>query len=167
MLGLITASSDPERIDAFAATYLRHYVGTMVELSNPFAGVDTMLDAIAGRGLPIAVLTNKTEANAKRICDGRLGPRRFAAIVGAVPGRPTKPDPAGARLLASQLGVDPLACWLVGDSHVDIDTARAANMSAVGVRWGITESLAAKLTHADVVLDRTEQLVALIDAAVC
>lgn len=164
MLGMITGTDEPARLDELAATYLRHYVVTMVELSSPFDGVAEMLDAIAALGIPMAVLTNKTEVNAQTIVDARLGPGRFAAFVGSVPGRPTKPDPTGARLAASQLGVPASSCWLVGDSRIDLDTARASSMLAVGVRWGITETLAAKIADADLLLDRPEALVASIRA---
>lgn len=162
MLGMITKSEEPVALDAYAATYLRHYVVTMVELSDPFEGIGPMLDELAALSLPLAVLTNKTEVNAQRIVEARLGADRFAVFVGSVPGRPNKPDPTGARLAAERLGVAPSECWLIGDSRIDLDTARAAGMLAVGVRWGITATLAEKIADADRLVDRPEQLVRLV-----
>ena len=85
------------------------------------------------RGLPLAVLTNKTEINAIKIVHGRFGERRFPTIVGSVPGRANKPDPEGARLVAERLGVPVEKCWLIGDSELDILTARASGMLGAGL----------------------------------
>ena len=162
MVAKITGATSPDVIEQYAASYLEHYVATMVQTSIPFEGIEPMLDAIAH--LPLAVLTNKTEINAIRIVEGRFGKGRFASIVGTVPGRESKPSPAGAAIVAESLGVPLEACWLIGDSELDIATARNARMGAVGVTWGITDSLATRIADADVLLRAPHELTALVRA---
>ena len=57
-------------------------------------------------------------------------------MVGERPGVPAKPDPGAALAVAGELGVDPTACALVGDSTVDVACARAAGLVPVAVSWG-------------------------------
>lgn len=164
MLARIADTQDEALVEAYAQTYLEHYVATMVEASHPFAGIAEALDALDARRIPIAVLTNKTEINAKKICDGRFGIDRFATLVGSVPERANKPDPVGALLAASRLSVSPRDCWLVGDSRIDVDTARASGMAAIGAGWGIPAELVEKIADADRLLDVPASLIALVDA---
>lgn len=163
MLARIAETQDASLVEAYANTYLEHYVATMVEASHPFEGIADALDALVTRRIPIAVLTNKTEVNAQKICDGRFGIGRFATLVGSVPERPNKPDPIGALLAASRLSVSPRDCWLVGDSRIDVDTARASGMAAIGARWGIPPELVEKIADADVLLEAPASLVTLVD----
>jgi len=64
-------------------------------------------------------------------------PELFAAIHGARPNIPKKPDPLGAELMAGQMGVEPEECILLGDMPVDIETAQAAGMYPIGALWGL------------------------------
>lgn len=165
LLATLTGETEPARIETYAETYLAHYERTMIETSPPLPGVPEMLEGLSARGLPLAVLTNKSERNARRIVEARFGGDRFRTLVGLVAGRPQKPDPTGARLVLEQLGVHATSSWLVGDSVLDVRTARNAAMVAIGVTWGIDESLHGALADADRVASRPEALVRLVDEA--
>lgn len=162
MAAALTGVTDPAELDAMAASYMAHYVETMVAQSTPFTGVEAMLDAVASMDVPLAVLTNKTEINAIQIVHGRFGEIRFPTIVGSVGSRADKPSADGALLVAATLGVPIGECWMIGDSEIDVATAHATGMVAVGVTWGITASLAAKIAHADVVIDEPAVLAKLV-----
>ncbi len=104
--------------------------------TQPYPGVPELLDALAARALPMAVLSNKPHPFTQ-LCVERLLPRwTFAAVVGAQPTMARKPDPAGARAIAAQLGVSPDAVLYLGDTNTDMQTAVAAGMYSVGVLWG-------------------------------
>ncbi len=165
MVAKITGADTPEAVERHAQAYLEHYVATMVQTSIPFDGVTEMLDGLHALGLPLAVLTNKTEVNAIRIVEGRFGAARFRTTVGTVPGRASKPSPEGAEILARALGIALEDCWLIGDSELDIATARAAGMVAIGVTWGITPTLAEKIADADRLLHTPAALTALVTEA--
>ena len=69
-------------------TFLEH--GTV--LTNPYRGVEKMLDTLVGRGIPLAVLTNKPQASAEKAVSVYLPDVPFRTVQGAMPGFPTKPE---------------------------------------------------------------------------
>jgi phosphoglycolate phosphatase len=68
--------------------------------------------------------------------DALLAGHRFDVVRGALPGVPLKPDPAPALAIAAALAVPPAECAFLGDTSIDMRTARAAGMIAVGALWG-------------------------------
>jgi phosphoglycolate phosphatase len=98
--------------------------------------VAELLDELTDRAVPLAIVTNKPEA-ATQVLAGKLLSRwPFASVTGQQEGVPRKPDPSRALAAAEALGVSPAACIFVGDSEVDMRTARNAGMVPVGVAWG-------------------------------
>lgn len=161
----VTQEADERLIDAYTKTYLDHYVRTMVEKSPPFPGIVEMLDALLELGLPLGVLTNKTEINARKISDAHFGTVRFREFVGSVPERPNKPAPDGALLAASRLGTEPGAVWLVGDSPIDIATARNAGMVSVAAAWSLDARAEALVADATLRAESPSSLVELVRTA--
>ncbi|MBI4705607.1 MAG: HAD family hydrolase [Deltaproteobacteria bacterium] len=121
---------------AVAAAFRERYAARLLLATWPYPGVPEMLAALAARGLALAVLSNKPHEATVRLVGAIFPGVPFAAVRGQEPGVPTKPDPTAAHALAASLAVAPARCVLVGDSGVDMQTARAAGMRAVGVLWG-------------------------------
>jgi len=104
--------------------------------TRPYEGIPELLDALTARRIKKAIVTNKPD-DSTRIMVARLLPRwEFDVIVGATAGLPRKPDPKGAIEAARRLRLSPGAILYVGDSDIDMKTANAAGMYAVGVLWG-------------------------------
>ena len=104
--------------------------------TRPYEGIPELLDALTARRIKKAIVTNKPD-DSTRIMVARLLPRwEFDVIVGATAGLPRKPDPKGAIEAARRLHLSPGAILYVGDSDIDMKTANAAGMYAVGVLWG-------------------------------
>ena len=104
--------------------------------THPYEGVPELLDALKSRGIKMAIVTNKPD-DSTRTMAARLLPRwKFDVIVGATADLPKKPDPHGALEVARRLGLPPKAILYVGDSDIDMKTANAAGMYAVGALWG-------------------------------
>ena len=127
---------DDAAVAAILDDYRRAYQVCWHEHSRPYDGVPALLDELARRGTKTAVLSNKSDIFTARQITTLLAGHRFAVVRGARPGVPLKPDPAPALAIASALGVAPAACAFVGDTNVDMATARAAGMLAVGALWG-------------------------------
>lgn len=104
--------------------------------TRPYDGVPELLDALAARGLALAILSNKPHAMTRRCVEGYLARWRFAAVLGQRDDVARKPDPAGALEAARLADVDPAHVLYVGDTATDMETANAAGMFAVGVTWG-------------------------------
>ena len=131
--------------------------------TRPYDGIPELLDALVARGLGLAVLSNKPDDFTRLYGEHYLAPWPFRAVVGQRDRVPRKPDPAGALEVADVLGIVPAAFLYVGDSGVDMKTARAAGMFAVGVSWGFRPVEELRSTGAQAIIDHPSELLGLID----
>jgi phosphoglycolate phosphatase len=122
-----------ERRDRALAAWWEHYEVHLLDHTALFPGV---ADLLAAARVPLAVHTNKPGRLARRILDGLGVLGRFAAVVGGDEA-PRKPDPAGTRLILDRLGIPAEEAVLVGDSLIDLQTARAVPLRFVAVPWGL------------------------------
>jgi len=129
-------SRDAQNVDKLATIFRHHYSRNWDSKSRPFAGIDEMLRSLAEAGLKLAVLSNKPHDFTSLCVERLLGGHSFSLVLGERKGVPKKPDPAGALEVAEQLRVSAEQCLYLGDTNVDMETARRAGMVAVGVLWG-------------------------------
>ena len=122
--------------EAFIADYQADYAEHLLDATRLFPGIPEVLDGLQRAGVPVGVLSNKPDAPTRRLVEALCSRWHFGAVVGERPGVPRKPDPASALALADALGAPPEAVAFVGDTRVDMLTARAASMRPVGVLWG-------------------------------
>jgi phosphoglycolate phosphatase len=115
--------------------FLDGYRSCLLDTTRLYPGVAEALDRLRGRTL--AVLTNKPGDLSRRILEGLGVADRFARIWGPGEAPARKPDPAGLRELARELGIDLGETLMVGDSPVDVRTGRAAGVRTVGVTYGL------------------------------
>ena len=119
-------------VDEARAWYGRH----MREHTHPYAGMPEALTELARRGLTLAVLSNKPDDFTRTLINHYFPQIPFAEVRGGRSDTPLKPDPAGPRAILAALGLEAGQCFYVGDSDVDMLTARNADMVSVGVGWG-------------------------------
>jgi phosphoglycolate phosphatase len=148
------------RADALAR-YRSHYATNLVARSRPYEGIVPLLAALRARGDRIAVVTNKPQAPAGAIVDALFARGTFDVVVGEREGVARKPDPAPALVAAEALGVAPSACVFVGDTSVDILTARAAKMRGVGVLWGFRDREELETAGADHIVAQPDEILGL------
>lgn len=149
------AAEAPDRalIERCSRLFAAEYAKTWNVHTHPFAGVPELLDALADRGLPMGVLSNKPHDFACKCVEELLSNWTFGAVYGQREGVPKKPDPTAALQTAAELGVPPAECLYLGDSPVDMQTALAAGMFPVGAAWGfrsveqLTEAGAARIAR--------------------
>ncbi len=149
--------------DALLTTYRREYAAGIMDRTRPYPGVPALLQALATRAIPTAVLSNKPDEPTRTLVAALLGTHPFVAVRGERPGTPRKPDPTSARELIAALGVPASACALLGDSHVDIETAKAAGLHALGAAWGFRGRAELEAAGADQVLAAPEELLELLE----
>ncbi len=125
-----------QMIASTVAEFERVYAENWHDRTAPYAGVPEMLDQLVANGLQLAILSNKPEAFTL-LCVEKLLPHwPFSPIFGQRPGVPKKPDPAAALEAAQRLNSSPREILYVGDTSIDMHTARSAGMDPVGVLWG-------------------------------
>ena len=132
---------------------LNEYSQCYLHNTTAYDGMAELLADLRADGLPLAVFTNKDNDHANDIVKKLYGGEIFEEILGT--GRfPGKPSPEGALYLAEKYGVSPSECAFVGDSDVDMKTAKNAGMVAVGVTWGYREKEILKEAGADFIADK-------------
>jgi phosphoglycolate phosphatase len=122
-------------LDPALAAWRVHYEAHCLDRTRLFPGLAALLAGLAERRA-LAVLTNKPGALARKILDGLGVLPRFAAVVGGDEA-PRKPDPTGLLAILARAGAAPADAVLVGDSAVDVATARAAGVAMIAVTWGL------------------------------
>ena len=100
-----------------------------------YCGTHTV-EELKENGIKIAVCSNKPDNVVHFVTDNIFGENYFDAVHGVIDGMPTKPNPFTALEIAKKLGVKPSECLFLGDTNVDIYTAKNAEMTSVGVLWG-------------------------------
>jgi phosphoglycolate phosphatase len=151
-LGNGTSEEERERALKF---FLTHYEQHKLDSTCAYPGVAEALKEL--RGFSMSVLTNKPVRVSVRILEG-LGLRKyFRTVYGGNSFETKKPDPLGARRILEEFGAAPGEAMVIGDSEVDVQTARNAGTLAATVNYGFgTHDRAAY--PADVYLDRLTDL---------
>ncbi|MCB1487623.1 MAG: HAD-IA family hydrolase [Bauldia sp.] len=150
-------AADEARLDALTQRFIDHYSRHLVGGSRPFPGVPESLDRFAASGWRLAVCTNKLEGLSRSLLEQLDLAERFAAIAGQDTFGVRKPHPGHLTETIRVAGGDPRRAVMVGDSDVDVKTARAAEIPVVAVSFGYSP-LPARELGADAVIDRYDSL---------
>jgi phosphoglycolate phosphatase len=102
----------------------------------PYEGIEDLLDALTINHIKLAILSNKPHDITQVMVSKLLSKWQFQAVIGAQSSFPRKPDPSAALQIAQRLKTSPPEFLYLGDSDIDMKTATAAGMYAVGVLWG-------------------------------
>jgi phosphoglycolate phosphatase len=148
---LRAANVDRDDLEPALARFLELYDERLLAHTRLYDGTREALEALAGRA-PLAVLTNKPQRPTERILDGLDIARFFPHVIGGDTAHGRKPDPAGLRHLISLARAATATTIMVGDSAIDLRTARAAGVRCCLVRYGFGFRTAASELSADVVL---------------
>jgi phosphoglycolate phosphatase len=131
---LAAAGLDPDTPGALDR-FLSHYDLRLLEHTAPYEGTVEVLERL-GEAAPLSVLTNKPQRPTERILEALRLRRYFGEAVGGDTPFGRKPDPAGLLHLAAAAGATPEHTLMVGDSPIDLQTARNAGTRICLVRYG-------------------------------
>ena len=120
-------------VDAVLDTYRSYYLDHALDATRPYPGIPELLAAIS---LPMAVVSNKPDAPTRQVVAALFPQVPFRWMAGQRAGLPLKPDPYPAHEACERMGVAAAGCAFVGDTRIDVATARAAGMTPIGVSWG-------------------------------
>ncbi len=141
--------------------FLAYYRVHMLDNTDLYPGVRESLDRFLKAGIPMAVLTNKPVGFSRELVAG-LGLRdHFFNVYGGNSFKEKKPHPVGVEKLLEESGSARERAMMVGDSAVDVVTARNAGIQACGVTYGFQPE-GFKENPPDILVDRMEELADLI-----
>ncbi|WP_461809796.1 HAD family hydrolase [Faecalimonas sp.] len=123
-----------------------------------YEGIMDMLEELEERGIKLAILSNKPHQQSIDVVARILGKHRFSCVNGQREGIEKKPDPAGVFQIMKCLQVTKEECLYIGDSEVDVETARRAGVTSIGVSWGFRSKEVLQNAGADYIIDRPCEL---------
>lgn len=146
-----------DRLDQLTKAFIEFYRADIARHSQPFAGVEASMDALAALGAKFAVCTNKRTDLSQQLLDALNLSHRFSAIVGADAVAQKKPHPDHFRAAVTRAGGVVRRAIMIGDTAADVGAARGAGAPVVLVRFGYCEEDVERL-GADVLLDHFSEL---------
>lgn len=155
--------TDEATIGKMVARMVELYGANWNNKTKPYPGIVELLDALSGRGVKLAVLSNKPDRVAQLVVTHYFGEKRFGKVFGSRDGVPKKPDPTAAFEIISFFGVKPAEVLYFGDTDTDMKTGRAAGMFTIGVTWGFRPREELLAAGAEAIIDHPLEALSYLD----
>ena len=147
---------DDKTVESCLARMRSEYGKRWADKTRIYAGMAELLDELTRRKIRLAVLSNKPDDFTKAMVTKMLPEWHFERVYGSRAGVPRKPDPAGALAVASEMNLTPADFLYLGDTNIDMRTANAAGMFALGVLWGFRPAEELKESGAKALIERPQ-----------
>ena len=154
---------DNPKFQAVYDAFVAHYGAHSHDHTKPYDGILPMLDALAVKGVKLAIVSNKIDFAVKALSRDYFGNRMQAAI-GDDPSRRRKPAPDSVLEAMRQMGVTREETVYIGDSDVDVETARNAGVACCAVSWGFRSVESLKEAGAERIAANPQALLAMLEA---
>ena len=134
----VPEGTKPDTVDAVFEEFKVHYKANCKNKTKPYAGMDELLEKLKKDGYKLAVVSNTNNEAVQEIIPYYFG-ELFDVAIGAVEGMKKKPAPDSTHFVLEQLGVSGENALYIGDSQVDVETAKNANLDGIFVTWGFRD----------------------------
>ena len=151
-----------EYVKAARRDFVEFYIDNIDNHTVPYEGMVDLVEQLQTKGAKLAVASNKFQAGTEKLIRKFFPTIEWVEICGNREGVPLKPDTALVDMIIEKAGVERKNCTMVGDSAVDIQTARNAAIRSVGVSWGFRSREELEQAGADHITDTVEELTTLL-----
>ncbi len=134
------------------------YRSRMFLKTKPYEGIADLLAELNKRLIPISVLSNKPHQETVMIIEKMFKNIKFEIIMGATDEISKKPNPSNALFISNKLMIKPDLFLYIGDTAIDMITAKNAGMIGVGVTWGFREREELEENGAKIIIDKPEEI---------
>ena len=152
----------PAIVDRMLEHFREHYDHHCTDCTAPYPGIPELLADLTERGINLAVTSNKYQAAVTKIIRHFFPDANWKAVLGNTPGVPRKPDPSIVFEALNQCPTPKAEVLYVGDSGIDIETARRACVASVGVTWGFRPERELRQAYADHVISDPDYILSLL-----
>ncbi len=142
--------------------YNEIYDESPVAFTKPFSGIPELVGSLKKMGIRQAVVSNKPDIATRGVVSACFN-GEFDRVYGARDGVKLKPDPDALLSVLAELGVDKSECLYVGDTSVDMDTGKNADVKTVGVLWGFRTKDELMEHGADYIVDKPCQILEIVN----
>lgn len=155
-------NATPECLEELRTYFKEYYDSHCIEHSKPYPGIRSLLQELQDNNVKMAVASNKYHSAVRFLINHFFPEINWAAIEGQKEGVPVKPDPSIVFEILNECPTPKSEVLYVGDSGVDIETARRACVDSVGVTWGFRPMSELKAYHAGYVVNNAENILEIV-----
>ena len=155
-------NADQVDYNAVRNAFVSIYSENMFNKTQPYLGIPELIGELCQRGIKMAVVSNKFQGAVTTLIEDYFGDC-ITVSVGADENTPIKPDPSGVLKAMEQLGSVREQTIYMGDSDVDILTAKNAGVSSLACTWGFRDRLVLEAAHPDALIDSPLALLPLLE----
>lgn len=152
---------DMENIEKALKLFDTYYEKHMIDMTKPYDGIMEMLDSLINIGINIAVVSNKPHEFTTEVVKNYFGDR-FKVVYGHKKNTKEKPDPWTVLEVIEEFNVNKDECLYIGDSEIDINTAKNAGVKSVGVEWGFRGKGELEAAGANYIVNKPEQILEIL-----
>lgn len=156
------ALPENKRTDEYVAAarhdFLDFYTANIDRYTRPYDGIREVLHTLEADGWNLAVASNKFDEGTQKLVHSIFPEVSFKAIYGNKEGFPLKPDAALLQLIMDECDAVAETTVMVGDSGVDIQTAKNAGVRSIGCTWGFRPRTELEEYHADFIVDTPSEI---------
>lgn len=153
----VPEGTDAQTVEKVFDTFLEYYQIHCMDQTRPYPGIVSLLQSLKEAGLLTAVVSNKADAAVQELCE-RFFPGLFDFAVGEHEGVQKKPAPDMVQLALRTLGTQASDAVYVGDSDVDLATAKNSGLDSIIVTWGFRDREFLESQGVDVFADTPEKV---------
>lgn len=150
-----------ENIEKALELFDSYYEKHMIDMTKPYDGIMEMLDCLISKSINIAVVSNKPHEFTTEVVKNYFG-NRFEVVYGHKKNTKEKPDPWAVLEVIDEFKVNKDECLYVGDSEIDINTAKNAGVKSVGVEWGFRGKGELESAGANYIVNKPEQILEIL-----
>ncbi len=153
----------PEVVSSLLVKFKEYYGAHLTDATRPYPGIVSMLESLQARGVRLAVASNKYSEAVIGLIHHFFPQIEWGAIEGQKEGVPTKPDPSIVFEILGRVPTRKSKVLYVGDSGVDMETARRACVDSCGVTWGFRPVKELRDNHADNIVTDPADILPLVE----
>ena len=150
------------RTDEYVATarhdFLEYYTVNIDRYTRPYEGIREVLHTLQAEGWNLAVASNKFDEGTQKLVHAIFPEVAFKAIYGNKDGFPLKPDAALVQLIMNECDATAETTIMIGDSGVDIQTAKNSGIRSIGCAWGFRPRIELEEYGADYIVDTPSEI---------
>ncbi len=153
---------NPETVERLLVDFKEYYDEHLCDKTVPYPGIPELLDSLRAMDVKLAVASNKYQCAVEKLISHFFPGVEWGAVEGQKEGVPTKPDPSIVFEILAKVPTRKSKVLYVGDSDVDMETARRACVDSCGVTWGFRPVRELREHHADNIAETPEDILTVV-----
>lgn len=151
-----------ENVELMYGHFIEYYGNHLTRYTQPYPGITKLLHDLRDNDIDIAVASNKYQSAVTELVECFFSDVEWASVAGQREGVPVKPDPSIVFSILLDCPTPKADVVYVGDSGVDMVTARRASVTSVGVTWGFRGEKELRENYADHIVESTDEILNLV-----